>query len=297
MNDHFASSHILQLNQEFLTTRNELAVLRAENLTLRGQVSTLTSQVDKLLESDAAKEAELRALKKMIERLLKEEREVACYRGELVESDSVAHNRERRGDENGSRESRLQRISETIFTLQGVVAEHGNQLEDVRLRQDILDVKTTDGVLVWKIPDVRRRYHEAVERKTLSLYSPPFYTGQHSYKACIRIYLNGDGIGKGTHVSLFFFLMRSEHDNLLSWPFKQSVRFTLLHQTKPSSSISEAFIPDSKSASFKKPESDMNVASGFPKFARQTVLQDKGFTQDNMIFVKCQVDMNGMYQV
>ena len=96
---------------------------------------------------------------------------------------------------------------------------------------------------------------------------------------CVRTYLNGDGIGKGTHMSVFFVLMRSEHDNLLSWPFKQSVRFTLINQVNPTASVSEAFIPDLSSPSFQRTEKDMNVASGFPKFARQSILHDDNFRE------------------
>jgi len=41
---------------------------------------------------------------------------------------------------------------------------------------------------------------------------------------CARLYLNGDGMGKGTHVSLFFVIMRGAYDALLKWPFRQKVR-------------------------------------------------------------------------
>ena len=294
MNTHLATSHLFQLAQEISTTRGSL---RAENLTLRGEVSTLARQVDRLLKSSEEKDAEIGELRVLIKQLLGGGNEEMRGRGDFVETDSAAV-RGGRGRSGGEEvDSKLHRFSETVLGLQSMVTDHGNQLEDMRIRQDITEVKTTNGVLVWKIPDVRRRYREAVERKTVSLYSPPFYTGPHSYKVCIRIYLNGDGIGKGTHISLFFFLMRSEHDNLLSWPFRQSVRFTLLNQKKPSLNISEAFVPDQRSVSFNKPQSDMNVASGFPKFARQSVLQDEGFTQDNMIFVKCQVDLSGLQSV
>ena len=47
---------------------------------------------------------------------------------------------------------------------------------------------------------------------------------------CARIYLNGDGMGKGTHISLFFVIMRGEYDALLRWPFRQKVTFMLLDQ-------------------------------------------------------------------
>ena len=191
-------------------------------------------------------------------------------------------------------QTQIAKVNESLQTMQSSLTRYAVAMDEVRLRQDVLDVKTTHGILVWKIPDIRRRYRDATERRTISLYSPPFYTSPHGYRMCIRTYLNGDGIGKGTHLSLFFVLMRSEHDNLLSWPFKQSVRFTLINQRSPALNITEAFVPDQKSPSFKKPENDMNIASGFPKFARQSVLQDEGYTVDNVIYIKCQVDLSGL---
>ena len=197
-------------------------------------------------------------------------------------------------EEMDTQKSQLMQLSENMQTVQESITCHAIAIDEVRLRQDVIDVKTTNGVFIWKIPDVRRRYRDAVERKTISLYSPPFYTSPHGYRMCIRAYLNGDGIGKGSHVSVFLVLMRSEHDSLLSWPFKQSVRFTLINQVNSSASISEAFIPDLQSPSFQRPEAEMNVASGFPKFARQSVLQDDTFTKGNIIFIKAKVDLTGL---
>ena len=193
-----------------------------------------------------------------------------------------------------SQGTQLLKMSETLQTVQTNLTQYAIAIDEVRLRQDILDVKTTNGLLIWKIPDIRRRYRDAVDRRTISLYSPPFYTSPHGYRMCIRTYLNGDGIGKGTHLSLFFVMMQSEQDNLLPWPFKQSVRFTLINQKNPAASITEAFVPDAKSASFQKPESHMNVASGFPKFASQSVLQDEEFTLGDTIYIKCQIDTKGL---
>ena len=193
-----------------------------------------------------------------------------------------------------SHNTQLLKMSDSLQKVQSHMTQYAIAMDEVRMRQDILDVKTTNGILIWKIPDIRRRFRDAVDGRTISLYSPPFYTSPHGYRMCIRTYLNGDGIGKGTHISLFFVLMHSEQDNLLPWPFKQSVRFTLINQKNPAASITEAFIPDTKSASFQKPENDMNVASGFPKFARQSVLQDENFTLGNMIFIKCRVDIAGL---
>lgn len=54
-----------------------------------------------------------------------------------------------------------------------------------------------------------------------------FYTARYGFKVCMRLYLNGDGVGKGTHISLFFVIMKGEYDLLLSWPFKHKVRKAL----------------------------------------------------------------------
>ena len=64
----------------------------------------------------------------------------------------------------------------------------------------------------------------SVAGTTLSLYSQPFYTSRYGYKMCARVYLNGDGVGRGSHVSLFFVIMQvGVHDGLqkaepLRWP-------------------------------------------------------------------------------
>lgn len=197
-------------------------------------------------------------------------------------------------DDVESQQSQLVRLNDSVQVLQESFTQVSINLDELRLRQDVLEVRTTNGIFIWKIPDIRRRYRDAVDRKTISLYSPPFYTSPNGYRMCIRVYLNGDGIGKGTHISVFFVLMKSEHDSLLSWPFKQSVRFTLINQMNQNDSISEAFAPDLSSPSFQKPATEMNVASGFPKFTRQSILQNEEFTHGNTVFIKAQVDLTGL---
>ena len=45
---------------------------------------------------------------------------------------------------------------------------------------------------------------------------------------CILAYLNGDGSGYKTHLSLFFVLMKGEYDALLRWPFDYKVSMILV---------------------------------------------------------------------
>ena len=209
----------------------------------------------------------------------------------IVPSSSLTHKIHESVEKHGNQISLLH---EGMQDLQQNITQYSLFLEKMRRRQDILDVRTTNGNFIWKVPDIRRRYRDALEGKAISLYSPPFQTSPHGYKMCIRAYLNGDGSGKGTHISLFFVLMHSEHDDLLLFPFRQSVHFTLINQASRKESITEAFSPDLESKSFQKPQSEMNMASGFPKFAKQSVLRDEKFTQGNAIYIKAHVDLSGL---
>ncbi len=61
-------------------------------------------------------------------------------------------------------------------------------------------------------------------------YSPPFYSHPKGYKLCLNVYANGWGGGKGTHISVFVYLMRGEFDEGLKWPFRGDVTLQLLNQ-------------------------------------------------------------------
>ena len=61
--------------------------------------------------------------------------------------------------------------------------------------------------------------------------SPPYYTHIGGYKFCLEVYPNGDGSGKGTHLSVYVRLMEREHDDdELEWPFEGWMTVKLLNQ-------------------------------------------------------------------
>lgn len=175
-----------------------------------------------------------------------------------------------------------------------MLSVHDIRLADMDLRFQVLETASYNGVLIWKIRDYKRRKQEAVMGKTLSLYSQPFYTGYFGYKMCARVYLNGDGMGKGTHLSLFFVIMRGEYDALLPWPFKQKVTLMLMDQGSSRRHLGDAFKPDPNSSSFKKPTGEMNIASGCPVFVAQTVLENGTYIKDDTIFIKVIVDTSDL---
>ena len=150
-----------------------------------------------------------------------------------------------------------------------------------------------DGQLLWRIPDYARKRNEAVTGQRVSFYSPVFFTGRYGYKMCARIYLNGDGMGKGTHISIFFVIMRGEYDALLRWPFRQKVTFMLLDQGNVEHVI-DAFRPDPNSSSFQRPRRETNVASGCPMFCSLAELNNHAYVRDDAMFLKIIVDTSDL---
>ena len=146
-----------------------------------------------------------------------------------------------------------------------------------------------DGQLLWKITEFTRRRNEAVSGKQVSLYSPCFYTSRYGYKMCARIFLNGNGMGRGTHISLFLVVMRGQYDASLRWPFRQKVTFMLLDQDNVEHVI-DTFRPDHNSSSFQRPRREMNIASGCPMFCSLTELNNHAYVRDDTIVIKIIVD-------
>ena len=129
---------------------------------------------------------------------------------------------------------KIEQNTENVGTLQTqmdqctkAITQVNSMVNEVGLKVDILAVRSVNGILIWKVDEVEKRVEEAKSGKILSLYSPPFFTSLHGYRMCLRLYLNGDGQGKGTHISIFLVIMKSDYDDLLIWPFKQKVSYTL----------------------------------------------------------------------
>ena len=123
-------------------------------------------------------------------------------------------------------------------------AKQGSLVEESEmLKQEIAELKRQRdedkekfryfGVLPLKITMTNfaaRSKKHWLWRHSEEWFSPPFYTHPQGYKMCLSVFANGDGKGKGTHVSVFANLMRGEFDDVLKWPFQGHVVIQLCNQ-------------------------------------------------------------------
>ncbi|CAH6789680.1 Traf5 [Phodopus roborovskii] len=197
----------------------------------------------------------------------------------------------------------LEASDQRLVVLEGETSKHDAhinihkaQLNKNEERFKLLEGTCYSGKLIWKVTDYKMKKRKAVEGHIVSVFSQPFYTSRCGYRLCARAYLNGDGSGKGTHLSLYFVVMRGEFDSLLQWPFRQRVTLMLLDQSGKKNHIVETFKADPNSSSFRRPDGEMNIASGCPRFVSHSTLENSKNTyiKDDTLFLKVAVDLTDL---
>ncbi|CAF0859721.1 unnamed protein product [Adineta ricciae] len=207
-------------------------------------------------------------------------------------------------------QSSVESLTQELASLKLSVQEQGAFLDGIKPNQEILQQEVAslkqkvddaqyvsyDGTLIWKITSFQEKMRDAQSERQTSIYSPPFYSSSSGYKMRARLYLHGDGNARRTHMSLFFVLMRGPNDAILKFPFNYKVTFCLYDQTPQQRHIIDSFRPDIQSSSFQRPRSEMNIASGIPKFYPLVEIQrkDNPYVREDTMFIKVMVDFGGI---
>lgn len=107
------------------------------------------------------------------------------------------------------------------------------------------------------------------------------------------MFLNGNGPGEGSHISVYIKVLPGEYDALLKWPFSHSITFTLFEQGGQGSQggVAESFVPDPSWDNFQRPSTEPDVLGfGFPRFIAHELLNRRPFVKDDTVFLRVKVD-------
>ncbi|NXT90661.1 TRAF2 factor, partial [Anhinga rufa] len=243
-------------------------------------------------ESKLSRSLELSGRCEALERKTATFENIVCVLNREVERVSLtaeAYSRQHRLDQ-----EKIETLSNKVRQLERSIGLKDLAMAEMEEKIRNMEASTYDGVFIWKITEFARKRQEAITGRSPAIFSPAFYTSKYGYKMCLRIYLNGDGTGRGTHLSLFFVVMKGPNDALLRWPFNQKVTLMLLDQNNREHII-DAFRPDVTSSSFQRPITEMNIASGCPLFCPVSVMESKNsYVRDDAIFIKAIVDLTGL---
>ena len=232
---------------------------------LKGKVRDCTVEIGNLRERNMSLEREIRDKMSVIDRL----------RSRMDQNTAVTERLQSRVDRTD--ESLLQSMDKMTY----IESELAPRAQET--------IHSYNGTLLWKIDGYKRKRQDAINGFKTALYSHPFYSAQFGYKMCAKIYMNGDGVGKGSHLSLFFVVMRGDYDALQTWPFQKKITMMLLDQGNGDHMI-DTFHSDPQSSSFRRPKSEMNIASGSSLFMPLDSLNNRQYIKDDVMFVKIIVD-------
>ena len=184
------------------------------------------------------------------------------------------------------------KLSETVAHLDAnleeanaLMSSQKNNLEKRLLPEDAIAL---DGRFVWKITNVKEKI-----KKNIILFSKPFYTTTKGYKFCIQMYMNGNSGGKNNHVSVYLYLQRGNYDSDLEWPFRGTVKFTLLSQIADTDHyVVSSFNTEENEKKFMSSEQGINNSGyGYPKFISHSKLmtEKSKYYKDNCLYLRIDI--------
>ncbi|KAJ7387270.1 hypothetical protein OS493_004246 [Desmophyllum pertusum] len=193
-------------------------------------------------------------------------------------------------------------VMEQKKELQETKAQLREQIDTIsRQEQRIEDLeRITNSQLVWRIDDYQRKLKAAKSGEMDTIFSPEFYTSRNGYRLMASACLNGDGKGKGTHLSVFISVVQGVYDSLLKWPFNYRTTFSLLdqnadiHKRKPITfSVKPNACPENEPF-LGRPKTSKNPSFGSGKFAAHEDIENGEYVKDNMMFIKVCVECDGL---
>lgn len=142
---------------------------------------------------------------------------------------------------------------------------------------------------------VIKEYHAKLDAAKIDdkeIFSTPVYISH--YKMRLAVYLNGNGEGKSSHMSVFLNIMRGEWDPIIKWPFDKNITFCLINQ-EGNDNICSTLYPedylDVVRINFERPDKEVNTGYGFREFAPHEKIDSGGFAKDDTIFLKCEIEI------
>ena len=138
---------------------------------------------------------------------------------------------------------------------------------------------------------------EYFKRKQFNNYyfSPPFTTSPQGYRLSIVVWANGYVSGKGSHLSIYAFIMKGQHDDRLQWPFTGTIIIELLNWLEDKGHYKETLSIDTNNSFTRVTEGEYGNNDGYEQFISQSTLNSSTNTQylyQDCIRVRVQVIAN-----
>ena len=150
-----------------------------------------------------------------------------------------------------------------------------------------LHLMGSDDIFTWKVDSLL-----LLGDNLPTLYSDAFQSSRWGYRMRIGIAIKKDEQTQIRCVLVSFIIMRGEYDPILCWPFPYPITCCLVDLAGAKKHIVKSIQPDSQTAIFGKPSSDMNKPYYLVEFCPLDSLIDaqSRFIRDQSMFLRCHID-------
>ena len=116
-------------------------------------------------------------------------------------------------------------------------------------------------------------------------YSPPFTTSPQGYTLCLLVYANGTGSGKGSHLSIYAYITKGQHDDCLQWPFTGTIIIELLNWLEDKGHYKRTLSIDMNHDFNRVTEEEYGKNAGYHQFISQYALESS--TNPQYLYQDC----------
>jgi len=170
--------------------------------------------------------------------------------------------------------------------------KNANLLQDklgTQISTPEMDGEDPIGPCTWIIPEftLKLALARSSDSEVSSFRCKPFYLFKRGYLLSLKIYPNGDGIGKGTHLSVYFMILKGKYDDILPWPFAENVMIRIMPGIdKWSDGRGETFKPNITERFYQKPTSHITPTGvGTPTLIEINTVLSK-FMKDDTVYIQ-----------
>ena len=157
---------------------------------------------------------------------------VGCKRVKLARKDMEEHDNEK--------------MKEHLMMTKNKLADTTAQLDAAMKQINSLTVLVNTHLYPFQLDNMAKQFkhtcpvtikmpeYKDKKENEIEWYSDPFYTHNNGYNMCLCVDAAGYEDGKGTHLSVFLYLMKGPHDDELTWPLRGELEVKLLNQISDS---------------------------------------------------------------
>ena len=120
----------------------------------------------------------------------------------------------------------------------------------------------------------------------------PFFTSSFGYKMRLHIFLDQEANGFTGHMGAYLHLMRSNHDEILHWPFNKRCTFSVIDQQDEQSCRKDhvkMIVPRGESM-FNRPQRNENSQGfGFTSFISHANLRTRNYIRHRSVCIQVQI--------